>query len=66
MEVGTFLLPTTTDHSLGPSGPEGREEILRTVLKGVHMEYCEGEDWRGAAGDLLQSDTPPPMRMDVL
>lgn len=60
-----FSLLTTTDHSLGLSRPEGREEILRTVLKGVHMEYCEGGDWRGAVGDLLQSD-PLPMRMDVL
>lgn len=41
--MGTFSLPTTTDHSLGPYGPEGGEEIIWGVLKGAYREHCEGE-----------------------
>lgn len=50
--MGTFSLPTTTHHSLGPSGSEGGEEITWGVLKGVHREPSVGkfeEDWRGLA-----------------
>lgn len=48
--MGTFPWPTPTDHSLGRSGPEGGEEIIWRLLKGVDREHCVEEFGGGLEG----------------